>query len=391
MGLRFGFRVSVLLIGLSLFGHIPAAMADDPGEVIDFSIHQQYVSPRALGMGNAFVALADDYHALFYNPAGLARIEEAQVNLGLGALLDSKVNAFVNDINSTAGSGKVEDITDFLSKNYGNYYSARASLGGAWVRPNWGLAVIPLDFTVNMAIHQLAGAALDVIAYQDTTIAYGRGWDVKWFEQDRMSLGITGKFVYRAYLNKALLAADLAMDKEILRVSDMGEGFTADLDFGMLWTPKVSPDSLFTYFRPSFGFVARNILDYGFTSNFHLYDSKTSGEPEKLGRRFDIGSSWELPDFWVFKSRLLADLRDMGHKNFTFAKGSHLGMEFNWKMRSWWQGGWRIGLSQGYFTAGFTGKIGIFNLDLATYAEEVGPSDEPKASRRYVAKASLDW
>ena len=27
-------------------------------------------------MGNAYVAVADDYNALFYNPAGLARLEE---------------------------------------------------------------------------------------------------------------------------------------------------------------------------------------------------------------------------------------------------------------------------------------------------------------------------
>ena len=31
---------------------------------------------RPLAMGNAYVAVADDYNALFYNPAGLARIKE---------------------------------------------------------------------------------------------------------------------------------------------------------------------------------------------------------------------------------------------------------------------------------------------------------------------------
>lgn len=390
MSAGFRIRVCALFFGLSVFAQVPIVNAAEVGEVIDFSIHQQYVSPRALGMGNAFIGLADDYNAVLYNPAGLARLEEGQINLGIGALLDSKVMSFKNDIDSAAGTGEVEDITELLAKNYGNNYTARATLGGFWVRPRWGVAVIPVDFTVNMGIHQLAGAALDVVAYQDTTIALGHGWDVKWFEQDRMSLGVTGKLVYRGHISKSLLAADLAMNKEILRMSDAGEGFTADLDFGMLWTPKISTTSFLNYMRPTFGFVARNIIDYGFTTNFHLLDEKT-GEPEKLGRRFDVGSSWELPDFWVFKSRFLADVRDMGHKNFTFAKGLHLGAEFNWKIRSWWQGGWRVGLNQGYFTAGFTGKIGIFNLDLSTYAEELGPSDTPKASRRYVAKASLDW
>ena len=34
----------------------------------------KYLSGRALGMGDAFVALSDDYNALYYNPAGLARL-----------------------------------------------------------------------------------------------------------------------------------------------------------------------------------------------------------------------------------------------------------------------------------------------------------------------------
>ncbi len=44
--------------------------------LVTFQIHAlqgpRYLSTRALGMGNAFVALSDDYNGLFYNPAGLS-------------------------------------------------------------------------------------------------------------------------------------------------------------------------------------------------------------------------------------------------------------------------------------------------------------------------------
>src|SRR3954470_5893700 len=33
-----------------------------------------YLSGRALGMGGAFVGLSDDYSGIYYNPAGLARL-----------------------------------------------------------------------------------------------------------------------------------------------------------------------------------------------------------------------------------------------------------------------------------------------------------------------------
>ena len=40
----------------------------------------QYLSGRALGMGDAFVALSDDYSGIYYNPAGLARLNTPEKN-----------------------------------------------------------------------------------------------------------------------------------------------------------------------------------------------------------------------------------------------------------------------------------------------------------------------
>lgn len=373
-----------------IFGFCVMSPSANAGQVIDFTIPQYYVGPRMLGMGNAFVGLADDYNALLYNPAGLARLEEGQVNLGIGAGVDSKFQKFYSDIKSTSGSDNTQDMVNLLQANYGNYYNARATIGGFWARPKWGFAIIPVDLSMTLAIHQLGGGALDLIANQDTTIAYGRGWDVHWFSRDRLSFGFTGKLIYRGYYNKQIQAGDLAINSDLMRAQDAQEGLTFDGDFGILYSMKVSNTSFMRFMRPSIGFTVRNIADYGFTTNMHVID-KQSGQAPSLGRRYDVGTAWELPDWWIFKVRALADVRDIGAENFTLKKGSHLGAEFLWKIRSWWQGGWRIGANQGYFTAGFTGKLGIFNLDLATYAEEMGSSETPTASRRYVLKAALDW
>lgn len=363
-------------------------------DVADFQIHQQYVSARALGMGNAFTALADDYSALFYNPAGLSRLNEATINMGVMAMMDSKTPSLVSDIGKASKGDdgqKVQQMVDLLDKNLGNVYGARVTLNGVWSRPKWALAIIPLDLSIDAGIHQLAGYSLDLIARQDTTIAYGRGWDVYWFKSGRTSLGVTGKAVYRGYYNTRLLAVDLVNNNDLLRADLAREGMTFDADFGMLYSPTISEKSWWRWTRPSFGLTVRNIADYGFFGNQHLLDKNSGNDVPKLGRRLDLGSLWELPDWWIFKTRFLADLRDIGHENFTFQKGMHLGAEFNWRIFRMWQGGWRVGVNQGYFTAGFTGKLGPFQLDLTTYAEEVGPSSEPKSSRRYVAKASFDF
>ncbi|MEW6481559.1 MAG: hypothetical protein AB1397_00885, partial [bacterium] len=40
-----------------------------------FSFHLWAIGARPLSMGNAFVAVADDIHSIFYNPAGIANIK----------------------------------------------------------------------------------------------------------------------------------------------------------------------------------------------------------------------------------------------------------------------------------------------------------------------------
>lgn len=47
----------------------------------------KYLSGRALGMGDAFVALSDDYNALYYNPAGLARLN-TPIDAGMSVKFD---------------------------------------------------------------------------------------------------------------------------------------------------------------------------------------------------------------------------------------------------------------------------------------------------------------
>ncbi len=364
------------------------------GDVKDFTIHQQGVSVRALGMGNAFTAAVDDYSAIFYNPAALAFIEEPVMNLELlHAGVDSKLSGFVGEVGTVSSSNDVSAMTALLEKNYGNHYSARLGLLNVhWARPNWAFAFIPMDLAMEIRVAQSVGPQLQLVARQDTTLAYGRGWKIA-LNGGKLAVGATAKTVYRGYLNKSINAVELAFDSNIMKVEDAMEGLTFDLDLGVMHTPDVPTKGFFkflSYMKPTFAITARNIADYGFKTNMHLID-KNSKEPDHLQRRLDLGSMFELPDWWIWKTRLAADLRDIGHENFTVGKGAHLGAEFLWKVKSWFQGGWRVGVNQGYFTAGFNGDFAAFRLDLVTYAQEVGTSNEPKAARIYMGKMSLDF
>jgi hypothetical protein len=134
----------------------------------------------------------------------------------------------------------------------------------------------------------------------------------------------------------------------------------------------------------------RNVLDYGFKfkGNFINEDSQ---DPSKLQRRIDLGVKYDLPNWWVFDPHFSLDVRDIGHENWSILKGLHAGAELYWTVFSWWKGSWSVGINQGYWTAGFGARFAWFQLDLASWGEEVGTSSDPKENRRYIVEMSLDF
>jgi len=380
----------VLALSLSvlvLLGHQSAHT-----ELIDFKIHQLYQAPRSMSSGGTFSNI-DDYNAVFYNPAMLARLKEGQLNFGIQAAGMPDILTLQKEItDANAATDKEQSLNDLLERNYGNHFGIRTALLSAfWVRPGWGIGIVPVDLSVNTSIHRQGGPQLNVSAYSDTTIVYGYA---KNFLEDTLSVGASAKAVYRGYVGKDLIALDLINNTEFFRPQEAREGMTFDIDLGSSYSPDIPDDGFFSflqYARPTFSVVGRNLVDYGFTTNMKLYNQLTSGNPPKLGRVFDVGTKWDLPDLWIFKTRFMFDVRDMGHRYWTFTKGMHTGFELDWQVFSWWKGRWAVGLGQGYFSFGLGAQLSWFRLDASTYAEEVGTTDAKKENRFYMVRLNLDF
>jgi len=350
-------------------------------------IRRGFEGTRANGMGGAFTAVADDNTAIFYNPAGISQLEKGESNWFIKADVDPDIMDFWDDID-TAGdqANDVAAISDVISNNYGNHYSIRApSIGFLWARPDWGMAIIPMDLSIDMGLHRSVGPSVDLTAIQDTTIAYTRNWKIKkWHKSGTFNVGVTAKLIYRMNVDEVVSVATIALEDEIFDMEDAKEGMTLDADIGFLWKGP------WQSYNPSAAIVIKNIGDYGYFSNLEVI-GKGTGEPEKLHRTIDLGYAMDLPSWWVWSSKVAFDIRDILHPKWNLQKGIHLGAEFMWEVASWFRGGWRAGLNQGYWTTGFTGEFGIFKLDLASYGEEVGVEDAKIENRRFMMTMSLDF
>jgi long-subunit fatty acid transport protein len=91
--------VGTLISTMSLFAQ-DVVIADNP------ILNQRGFGVKAMSMGNAFVALADDYSAVYWNPAGLAFLPVREFQIALGNLR----NQSQTDLNGTSQSAFMQRL-----------------------------------------------------------------------------------------------------------------------------------------------------------------------------------------------------------------------------------------------------------------------------------------
>ncbi len=352
-------KKTIALAALSLAVAAPSMSAE---------LNNFFKSTRAMGMGNAFTAVSNDGTALFYNPAGLNKMEtfnfaiiNPYIDVGQN-LIDAKSDVDDTDLNSNT------ELADLLKKYVGESFHVSTGFYPYFAKKNFAFAVLGKT-DVTLTPHTPSNPRLEIDA--KASVSGHLGFAMGFLENDALSVGLGGKFVHMEGLSNIYTVAEMTADGFEDRVKDdmaKEQGFGADI--GAIYTMPV-------FFHPAFGVSIQNALEPD------LGDAGEMPTTVNLG----VSATEKFADDWITLT-LAADYVDITNQlsnDDDVTKRLHAGMELWLSKRL----ALRAGMSQGYFTAGATLNLWLVNLDYATYAEELGVESGTVEDRRHVIQLSI--
>jgi hypothetical protein len=320
---------------------------------------------RPLGMGNAFVAVADDRNALYYNPAGLARLEGTHIaGLGVRGAVDdqlSEVVRFVKDHEDQFTNFDAVDtqFLDELARYDDRWVGADANAYVDVTRSGFGVGVFGTanaQVKVDRGVYEprvLEDALSDVVGVVGGGMPLGRA---------DLSVGGTLKAIWRRQSDRVITAREAA-DFDFQQIVDDLEGANAgfSMDLGTLWTPSRT-----------------------WSAGAVMHDGTGWIGGQRIDSSLDVGTAWSpwRPDAGIVQQLLLAaDVDGVGGGG---ALGKHLcfGAEARLPVVTL-----RAGAHQGYGTFGASLALPGVHLDYAYWGRELG--ETPGAEDQFLHTVEL--
>ena len=319
---------------------------------------------RPLGMGNAYVAIADDFNAVFYNPAGLARLNDWYLEIiNPGVTISSGAIDFFNEV-STNKEGE-EGLVDIIEDKAGESFTAEAFMSPYFVTKHFGLA-IGVELGFNTAIHR--DVSVDLEGGGKITIPISLAFN---FFDSKLSVGASLKTVLLGGVNEEFSIDIISeFDKGADAIENyVKSGYGFGVDFGVLFTPV-------KYMEPTFGL---SITDLGGTAYQELQSVKdTTGKAPPTPPSVNIGMSLKPVKINSFYLTTSIDMHSI-NRPFSFAEKFNFGVEAGIGQVFKAQ----LGAHDGYVTAGIQLDISVIKLRAVTYADEVGDYSGQQEDRRY--------
>ena len=355
-----------------------------------------FVGVRPAAMGQAFTAVADDQNALYYNPAGLARLEQFSLEL-ISPILGVNQNLInntqkVRELTGTSSGNRnkiINDLEPILDSISGENHYLRAGITPSFVMKNFGLGAV-LQTEAELVPHaQVVPTIVDFSFQGDIDLRVGLA---NQFLGDKLAVG--GALAYK---ERSQILLDNFGFFDLTEVSKSEEsrkkyvqellrsGWGVAADAGILFTPVPT-------WKPTLGLSVLNIGDVAFRSGglsakqINKNSSTEAGTPTRIPQSVNLGAS-VTPTWGKWLVRAAFDYRD-----------ANLPIPASQKPSLGFEGGWRgkyvsalaqTGVSEGYLSGGFELRLFLVNLRYATYVTERGYFPTQAPERRHLVQMKV--
>ena len=275
------------------------------------------------------------------------------------------------DSNAVLGSDltsafDIQGALDKLNDNPTKYLYNRAQVFPSLVVPNFGVGFYG-KYELSANITDSTNYNVDYV----NDIAFVVGYNFRLFD-GKVKIGfntrITNRTEYHATVPTTTTGLDLSTNGK--------EGIGVGSDVGLILTGPWK-------YLPTLAAVMRDAGHTKYDFQEGMFNS-TNDTPDEVRQTLDVGIGLfpivgkGVRSSWAIEVRDVLNLSDYEDQT----KLYHFGFEFNFYDGFFLRGG----LNQSYWTTGLEFAVSNYQLQLATYGEEVGRGDTKLEDRRYVAK-----
>jgi hypothetical protein len=347
-------------------------------------IVRPYQSVRSSGMGGVFETTGLYDQNFFGNPARVTANPVWRVTL-FDPMVETDTSAISHVSAVTSSGNTVQKIASTAGSD--NHLRLQTTMPAYYLPTNddagrkWAIAVAlitseQIDFGLRNNYE------IDTQAYVDIgpAVTYGHTF----LDDDSLSIGVTGHFIYRLTSRTPYTINDLLRGVSFAPNSVGSEGTDVDFDLGVTkklshWTPAGCDITLAA--------ALDSVLGGKFNGTI-LHPTNAPNRPVPMYRAFGTGVSIHRDWLGFLRDPVVAvEASDIGtrNQNGSFYRTLHLGGET--RLIGVLLG--RIGINQGYFAAGVGVDLKLLTIDAATYGEELGLNAGDMQDRRYALRVAL--
>jgi hypothetical protein len=338
-----------------------------PGEEVD-----PFVMPsaRASAMGGRHAALADDFYALFSNPAGFVGVEEEFSAAELTLSSYGPVFEILDLVQGNLDSLDNLDISGIVGRGG---FAAGFDVGGplalGWVGRGLGLGVFS-RFSTNATV---SGATIRPVTSFDMLMAGGYSFRILDRGSNVLDLGFLGKGFFRVSTESEapiIDIGDLFDDPlEVPLKTALGMG----IDMGIKYTYAGTFSAALVCFDP---YSPAMVTSYRSASGFLDGDDASGTGYAVVKPRLDIGFKYRIRstflDRYISDFVVLADYHDFLDLAALIPRNPILNIGLGMELKVLESLSFRAGIYDALPAAGFGLDLGFMGLDCSIYGRELG-------------------